>query len=571
MSRPMRRFSVALLVVSATVALAAAPLLLAAPLPASAPSSVPQWGRFELALSGPADGNPFLDVELTAHFTRGDDTCTVRGFYDGGGTYRVRFMPPDRGQWHFVTTSNRPGLDKREGDFDCTDATPANHGPVRVAHVYHFAYADETPFVPIGTTCYAWVHGSDRLEDLTLATLKQSPFNKVRMCLFPMQYRAGREPWGFPFELISKNISSGGGRPTTTTTRPTTMPMPAFDRTRFNVAFFQHLEHRIEQLGDQGVEADLILFHPYDRGQMGLDRMSATEDDRYVRYVVARLASYHNVWWSLANEFDLMRQKTDADFDRLFQLVRDEDPSRHLRSIHQSQRFYDLNKPWVTHASIQNGNAVADFGRAVIYRDLVHKPIVFDEVRYEGDIDRRWGNMSAEDMTAAFWFGTISGTYVGHGETFRVQENVKVTPDDPMGLAGEAWSARGGALRGQSPPRIAFLKSILADAPADGVEPIDKYFQTHVAGRGGSYYLIYFGGHEQPTEWAFELPRDGLKEGTSFHVDVLDTWNMTITPVEGPPFRVAKRGTYAFGAEGDPKIPLPGKPWIALRVRRVGE
>src|SRR5437764_15337305 len=56
--------------------------------PASAPSAVERWGMFDLALPGPADGNPFVDVALTARFTREHESFDVHGFYDGGGPYR---------------------------------------------------------------------------------------------------------------------------------------------------------------------------------------------------------------------------------------------------------------------------------------------------------------------------------------------------------------------------------------------------------------------------------------------------------------------------------------------------
>src|SRR5256885_4721923 len=75
--------------------------------PTSAPMKIEQWGRFELALPGPRDGNPFLDVSLTADFTSNDTKKTVQGFCDGDGTYLVRFMPPTQGTWRFVTHSNR--------------------------------------------------------------------------------------------------------------------------------------------------------------------------------------------------------------------------------------------------------------------------------------------------------------------------------------------------------------------------------------------------------------------------------------------------------------------------------
>jgi hypothetical protein len=73
--------------------------LLVASLPlafaAAAPATVEQWGIFEVALDGPSRGHPFAEVELAARFTHAADqrTLTATGFYDGGGVYRIRFMP----------------------------------------------------------------------------------------------------------------------------------------------------------------------------------------------------------------------------------------------------------------------------------------------------------------------------------------------------------------------------------------------------------------------------------------------------------------------------------------------
>ena len=163
--------------------------------------------------------------------------------------------------------------------------------------------------------------------------------------------------------------------------------------------------------------------------------MPAAADDRYLRYVVARLAAYRNVWWSMANEYDFMKEKRESDWDRFFQIVQAGDPYQHLRSIHNGTLIYNQNQPWVTHASIQNGAAVEEPGRAELYRDAFRKPIVYDEVKYEGDVPRRWGNLSAEELVFRFWNGTVAGTYVGHGETYRHPENI-------------IWWAAGGKLYG---------------------------------------------------------------------------------------------------------------------------
>src|SRR5882672_9807398 len=70
-----------------------------AAVPTSAPTAVEQWDIFEFSLPGPADGNPFVDVKLSATFTMKDKTFEATGFYDGDGVYRCRFMPPQQGVW----------------------------------------------------------------------------------------------------------------------------------------------------------------------------------------------------------------------------------------------------------------------------------------------------------------------------------------------------------------------------------------------------------------------------------------------------------------------------------------
>ena len=501
----------------------------------AAAATTEQWGIFELSLPGPTAGNPFTEVELTARFTQGATSVAAAGFYDGEGTFRVRFMPEKIGEWSYTTHSNRDDLEGKSGTLIVTAPAAGNHGPVRVAHTYHFAYADGTPFRQIGTTCYAWIHQGDALEEQTLHTLANAPFNKIRMCVFPKNYDWNKnDPVLYAFAGTPPN---------------------KWDFTQFNPAFFQHLEKRIGQLRDLGIEADLILFHPYDRGRWGFDNMGAANDDRYLRYVVARLAAFRNVWWSLANEYDFMRQKTEADWDRFFQIIQRDDPYAHLRSIHNGGLIYNHTKPWVTHASIQNGSAVEEPGRAELYRDVYRKPIVYDEVKYEGDIPSRWGQLSAEEMVFRFWNGVIAGTYVGHGETY-------LHPADDV-----LWWSKGGVLRGQSPARLAFLRKVMEDGPADGINQIDKWQDARVGGVPGDYYLIYFG-KERPAEWKFSLYKTRLEDGVKFTAEILDTWAMTVTPVPET-FVAKKRDNYYFDDADGKSITLPAKPYLALRIKRV--
>jgi hypothetical protein len=330
------------------------------------------------------------------------------------------------------------------------------------------------------------------------------------MCVFPKHYRYNEnEPDLHIFEANAEG---------------------SLDFTRPNPACFRHLEALIAQLRDLGIEADLILFHPYDR--WGYASMGAEADDRYLRYVVARLAAYRNVWWSFANEFDLMKSKELTDWDRFFRIVQERDPSQHLRSIHNCREFYDHGKPWVTHASVQSSH----LSKVDEWRSLYRKPVVVDECCYEGTIPQNWGNITAQEMVSRFWEGTCRGGYVGHGETY-------VHPDDIL------WWSKGGTLHGESPARIRFLRDTLESGPAEGLTPL-RLVGT-CAGKAGEYYLAYFGGFRQPSRCAFTLP-----EGAAFRIEVIDVWEMTVQALDG-----------TFSGEVD--VPLLGKPYTVLRITKA--
>ncbi|MBI5771675.1 MAG: DUF5060 domain-containing protein [Verrucomicrobia bacterium] len=500
---------------------------------ADTPRSVQRWDVFQLELPGPGDGNPFVEVRVSAVFENGGRSVEVPGFYDGGGIYRVRFMPAETGVWRYETKSNRWPLTGQSGTFEVTPAAKGNHGPVRVHGTYHFAYADGTPFQPVGTTIYNWTDTPEEVQEETLKTLATAPFNKARMLLTPQPtpYQKRFAPPRWPF----------AGQ-----------PPHDWDYTRFNPGYFQHYEKRLAQLRDLGVEADVILFNPY--GKWGFETMSAERDDAFVRYVVARFAAYRNVWWSLANEYDFLRTKTEADWDRLGALVQASDPFHHLRSIHNGSLIYDHRRAWVTHVSMQNGSAVEEPGRAELYRDAFRKPVVYDEVKYEGQSPYRWGNLSGEELVHRFWCGTVAGTYVGHGDYFLVNE--------------DTWTSFGGRLKGTSAPRLAFLRKIMEEGPAGGLDPIDRWQDPRVGGRPGDYYLIYFG-REAPTSWPFRVYKNGVTAGMKFKAEVIDTWAMTITPIEGE-FRAVKADNYYFVDAQGRAVTLPGKPGMAIRLRRVG-
>ena len=493
------------------------------------PARTERWGIFELRFDGPRDGNPFDDVTLSINFTRDGKAVRVPGFYDGDGVYRVRFSPAETGRWQWTSQSSAAAMNGQSGDFDCVAPSKGNHGPVRVVGGYHFAYADGTPFRQVGTTSYSWALQSDAKCAETLATLKAAPFNKMRMLVTPNVPSVATNPF----------IRTGDG------------PRD-WDATRLDPTYFRRFEDRIRKLGDLGIEADVILYHPYDE-KRGYNDMARADDERYLRYVIARFGAYRNVWWSMANEYDDVKTKAMADWDHLLQLLQAEDPHDRLRSIHQINVYYDNRKPWITHSSIQNGAAVLDDVRAQLHRSFGLKPVIFDEVCYEGNSKLRWGNLTGEQMVERFWWGLMGGTYVGHSETF-----------DPNQNADYSWLGQGGKLTGTSPPRLSFLRKVMEDGPTPGIEPIQTWWNYSMAGKEFEYYLHYFGS-DQPTQWPVVLPGKKGQPMNAYRLDIIDTWNMTVTPVDGL-FQMQRRGDYDFHDPARPTVTLPGKPWIAVRL-----
>lgn len=501
------------------------------------PAQVQRWGMFELTVQGPDAGNPYVDQSVDAVFSCAGEKVQVKGFYDGDGIYKVRFMPSFEGEYAFSLTASFAL--QASGQFVVTKASAGNHGPVRVANTWHFAYEDGTPYYSIGTTCYVWTWQNDAVIANTLETLRNNAFNKIRFCVFPKHYDYNlTEPRSYPYEgvpmdssvLTPENFYQYTGKTEGNN----------WDFTRFNPRHFRHLDKCIEHLQEMGIEADLILMHPYDR--WGFSRMSREDDERYIRYMTARYSAYRNVWWSLANEYDLMSAKTLSDWEHIASTICATDPYHHLRSIHNCVHFYDHHRPWITHCSIQRQDLYKSAELVSSWREQYRKPVVLDEICYEGDIQHGWGNISGEELVRRFWEAALRGGYPGHGETYLNHQDL-------------LWWSHGGILHGESHPRFAFLLDILMQTPGVGL------CQSHHAGWDelcgepqefryrGSYYLYYYG---------FMRPsfRDyRMDENQRYEVHVLDTWEMTDTLA----------GIYS----GSFRIQLPGKPYMAVQIKRV--
>ncbi len=512
-----------------------------------------QYEMFELVFQGSRLEDRWAQIDLTAEFTCGDIRKAVKGFYDGDGRYIVRFLPRIPGEWHWRVF----GAVSAEGKEACAPAKDC-HGPVRAVDT-HFAFADGSLFFPFGTTVYALAHQDDALVEQTLETLKAAPFNKVRMCVFPKHYDYNHnEP---PFYAFEKR------------------PDGSWDVNRPCIAFWRRFENILRRIQEMDIQIDLILFHPYDR--WGFSKLPQKDNLIYLDYLLRRLSAWPNIWWSLANEYDLnMDVKSLADWEEIEDYVAKNDPYGHPLSNHNCMCFWDATRKNVTHASLQT-KGLSEIPRWI--REY-KKPVVIDECCYEGNLPHFWGSISGQEMVRRFWRCCASGAYCTHGETF-------LSDDDIL------WWARGGSLKGESPKRIAFLRQIMESLPgplspredniwsvvlregedleralsslpedmqdfwrrfSDSIHRMSLEDRTaHLGGEhaweshcGEEAYLTYFD-LQCYGEQTVSLPED-----KTYRAELIDVWNMT-------------RETIAEGVSGKTHLKLPGKDNLALLITRI--
>jgi hypothetical protein len=493
-------------------------------------------------------GKPWSEASPLAELECGGVKQKVKGFYAGKGIYKVRFLPNIAGRWNYKVS----GCIEESGFVDVEEA----NGGKGIVHAKecHFCNEDGSTFHPFGTTVYALIHQEPELVKETMESLGGSPFNKVRFCVFPKHYDFNlNEPLYYAF------AKKEDGKWDVT--------RPCFD-------FWDLLDNTILQLEKMGIQADLILFHPYDR--WGFSEMPMEDNIIYLDYLLRRLSAMPNVWWSLSNEYDLCEAKTINDWEKIECYVADNDSYHHLISNHNCFAFWDHSRKNITHASLQTKMLT----RISEWRRKYKKPIVVDECCYEGNIRHFWGSISAQEMTYRFWRVVTTGGYCTHGETFLDPER------------GVLWWSRGGKLKGESPKRIRFLRDIVEALP-EPIEPIDtivsdiynasdeeidkmcaenQQIHRHVVesirrlgndgigfigaeyeynGHCGEDAYLRFYDRRTCSEDILELP-----EKYAYKVELIDTWEMTRTVL------VEK-------ARGKTDIKLPAKEGMAVLATRI--
>jgi hypothetical protein len=410
-----------------------APLLLPAPLTAQEVLTA-QWGRHEIAFRGKG-ARP--DTELAVEFTSpSGKRRSVDGFWDGGETWRVRFMPDEKGMWEYRTRSKPAvaGLDGESGVFGCVAAKTTNpllrHGAVRVAKSgTHLEHADGTPFFWLGDT--VWTGPAFSTMQDWQAYLKDrldKRFSVVQFNAVCPWRTAAADRDGMTAFTGRKGIA-------------------------INPKYFQRLDAHMDAINERGMVAAPVLVWALTKHDPGI--WLAEEDIvKLVRYQVARYGAHHVVW-ILAGDNPYSKESAER-WKRVGRAVFGEEShapvTTHPTGMNWPWEAWRDEK-WLDILGYQSGHGddartlrwIHSGPAAQAWRKGAPKPIVNLEPPYEDHLGYQSRKPhSAYNVRRAVYWSLLSTpaagvTYGGHGLWSWQSVAGKTPPDHPGTGVAKTW------------------------------------------------------------------------------------------------------------------------------------
>lgn len=401
---------------------AALRLLSAFLLSALCPAALPQdsedttavWARWEHRLLSDRDYPlPCVEVSVRVRFEGPDgETRTGMAFWDGGNAYVIRHTFPKPGDWRWTTecsdTSNRSlqrtgvvRVEPARGDNPLTQ-----HGHLRVSEDGRtLAFADGTPFLWIGDTCWAApVHATREEWNHYLDSRVKKGYTLLQMAIAP-EWALKRSRKGIP---------------------PFLSALP--DITQPNPAFFQELDRMLDAANDRGLAVLLcgLMETPYEYPPAGQIAV-------FSRYVAARYGS-HAVLFSPSFDSGIHETETLASAAS----IREAAPAS-LVTMHMGTgvgpHFHAAD--WLSFDMYQSGHNGGDAARqsaraigmpAEILALAPRKPIINGEAIYEGELGGAYG------VRRTAWLSFLSGAvgYTGGiDEVYAWEPDVTTMMDAP--------------------------------------------------------------------------------------------------------------------------------------------
>jgi hypothetical protein len=339
---------------------------------------IPRWSRFQLTLEHPLrSGDPYRDVSLDVTYTAPDGrTIAFWGFYDGGDMWRARFMPDVPGTWRYeatlqetartdpsgAATSTRTVATAR-GTFECVASDLPGAISVDAAVPQWFGWRGG------GAALIRALHIGDRFFAKNWDDAKRTAF-------LDWAQQQGYNTLSIASHYLNRN-APGRGRDWET---PNLWPLDA--------AEYQRMERILDDLARRR-----IVVYPFAGffGRASNFPGAHSEQTRYLRYTLARLAPSWNLLWNVGGPEPLLRNNAYLTFDEVNRLgteIAKLDPFKHPISIHHftaDNPFRD--QPWLTYATMQGPKT---FDRAKLRDGLLRnhhpqKPLLAQETLWSGN------------------------------------------------------------------------------------------------------------------------------------------------------------------------------------------
>lgn len=249
-------------------------------------AQTPVWKKHEIRfVSTKAYDNPVYDVrdfriEFTAPSGR---SKVVRGFWDGGTDWKVRFLPDETGTWKWKSVCSdeqNAGLHNRNGTFECVPNSSAEslfqkgaiqHEPGK----YYLSYNDGTPFFWLACTAWNGALKSTKQDwDYYLNQRKQNHYSVIQ--LVTTEWRGlDKNPEG-------QTAFEGTGR------------------IKVHPEFFKRIDERIDAVNAKGLLASPVILWalPFGQGRELSPGYTLPLDEAVLlaKYIVARYQGNHVLW-----------------------------------------------------------------------------------------------------------------------------------------------------------------------------------------------------------------------------------------------------------------------------------
>ncbi len=328
--------------------------------------------------------NPFEDVDVFGIFTApSGKVLKILGFWDGDGSWAVRFAPTETGVWTYRTESTDGNADfMTEGSIDAVpytgDLDIYKHGFLRVAEDHRIlCHADGKPFFWLADT--HWRFATEERFSESNCPKYESQFKacvdkriEQKFTAYLSNFRDGGSDgvFGKSIDLMHDN---GDG---------TFIP---------NLALFKNdLDLKMKYIADAGLVNAVGYAWGYDMDTNGQERYL-----RFAKYTAARYGAYPIIW-TLAGELPGYgpSEKLQKNVELWNPVAKEAEKwcaYENLQTVHLANsrpfaRIY-ADESWFDFALCQSGHGDFDMS-PMMYKELremyAGHPVIEGETTYEG-------------------------------------------------------------------------------------------------------------------------------------------------------------------------------------------